>query len=203
MNPHPPRAGWIGRTLRRAGFDRNPMRHASDRAQAILRAVLIAVFVIGGPAITAYISHEVYVAGLQTGRAQAAAWHRVPARVLHVTWIVTGWRHPPAGGPATLRVRWVTSGGSSRTGQVISARHAVAGSTVTVWIDASGRLAHPPLTRADSADRAIGAAVATPALLALLLWVTARAASLVLDRHRLARWEADWLAVEPQWTKKR
>jgi hypothetical protein len=102
-----------------------------------------------------------------------------------------------------LRVRWQTPSGSSRTGQVTSARHAVAGSTVTVWIDASGRLTHPPLTRAESADRAIGAAVATPAALALLLCVAGRVGSLLLDRHRLARWEADWLVVEPQWTKKR
>jgi hypothetical protein len=179
------------------------MRRESDRIQAILRAVLVAVFVIGGPVITAYISHEVYVAGLQTGRAQATAWHPVPARVLHVRLIPACWRHPPAGGPATLRVRWQTPGGSSRTGQVTSSSHTVAGSTVTVWIDASGRLAHPPLTRTASADRAIGAAVATPVVLALLLCIAGRAGSLVLDRHRLARWEADWLVVEPQWTKKR
>jgi hypothetical protein len=203
MNPHGPRAGWIGRVERRAGFDRNPMRRAGDRVQAILRAVLVAVFVIGGPVMTAYVSHEVYLAGLQTGRAQAAAWHRVPALVVHVRAIPAAWRHPAIDGLVAWRVRWTTPSGSSRTGEITSARHVVAGSTVTVWIDASGRLAHPPFTRADSADRAIGAAVATPALLALLLWIAARAASLVLDRHRLTRWEADWLVVEPQWTKGR
>jgi hypothetical protein len=68
MNPHRPTAGWIGRTLRCTGFDRNPMRRAGDRVQAILRAVLLAVFVIGGPVATAHVSHEVYAAGLQTGR---------------------------------------------------------------------------------------------------------------------------------------
>jgi hypothetical protein len=203
MNPHRPRAGWIGRTLRRTGFDRNPMRRGSDYSQAILRAVLVAVFVIGGPVITAYVGHEVYIAGLQTGRAQAAAWRRVPARVLHVTWVVAGWRHPPPVGPAALRVRWTAPSGSSRTGQVTSTSHAVAGSTVTVWIDASGRLTHPPLTRTASTDRAIGAAIATPAVLALMLYVAGRVTSLVLDRRRLARWAADWLVVEPQWTKKR
>jgi len=79
----------------------------------------------------------------------------------------------------------------------------VAGSIVTVWIDASGRPAHAPLTHADVVARVIGAAITTPVVLALLLCSVGWAASRVLDRHRLALWEADWLAVEPRWTKRR
>ena len=62
---------------------------------------------------------------------------------------------------------------------------------------------HPPLTRAGVADHVIGAVAVTAAALALLLSAVGWAASLVLDRYRLARWEADWLAVEPQWTNGR
>jgi hypothetical protein len=186
------------------GFDRNPMRRGSDRIQAILRAVLLAVFVLGGPAATAAFWHGVYVAGVRTGRAQAAAWHRVPAVVLHVTFIATAWRHPlPAGGPARLLVRWATPAGPSRTGETGYGGAAAPGRVVTVWVDASGRLAHPPLTHADVVDHVIGAAIATPAALALVLWVAGWAVSRALDRRRLARWEADWLAVEPVWTKNR
>src|SRR5216684_1118344 len=36
-----PRAGRIGRSLRRTGFDRNPMRRGTDRVQAMLRAGLL------------------------------------------------------------------------------------------------------------------------------------------------------------------
>jgi hypothetical protein len=202
VNPSQPDAGLIGRTLRRMGFDRNSMRRRSDRIQAIMRAVLLAVFVIGGPLAATYASHQVYLAGLRTARAQAAALQRVPAVVSHSTLLAVAWRHPAVTGPAVLSVRWAAPGGLERTGRITSANHA-AGTTVTVWIDASGRLAHPPLTRTDIADHAIGAAAATPAALALLLWLVGRGVSLALDRYRLARWEADWLTVEPQWTRRR
>ena len=74
---------------------------------------------------------------------------------------------------------------------------------MTVWIDKAGRLTVPPISRADIVYHVIGAAAVTAAALILLLSAVSWAASLVLDRYRLARWEADWLAVEPQWTKRR
>jgi hypothetical protein len=204
MSADRPGAGRIGRIARWIGFDRNPMRRGSDRIQAILRACLLAVFVLGGPAATAVVCHGVYAAGVRTGQAQAAAWHRVPALVLHVTFIATAWRHPlPAGGPARLSVRWATPDGLSRTGETGYGGAAAPGRVVTVWVDASGRLAHPPLTHADVVDHVIGAAIITPAALTLMLCMAGWAASRALDRRRLARWEADWLAVEPVWTKNR
>jgi hypothetical protein len=192
----------IGRTLRRIGFDSNSMRRGSDRIQAILRAALLAAFLIAGPLAASSVGHHVFAAGMQTARAQAAARQRVPAVVVHVTLLATAWKHPTLSGPATLSVRWTAPGGVLRTGQITSASHA-AGSTVTVWIDRSGQLAHPPLTRTEITDHAIGAAAATVLVLALLLCLASRAASLAFDRSRLARWEADWLAVEPHWTNRR
>jgi hypothetical protein len=202
MNTNQQHAGLIGTTLRRIGFDRNSMRRQSDRIQAILRAALLAAFLIAGPLAASSFSHHVFAAGMQTSRAEAAARQRVPAVVVHVTLLATAWKHPTLSGPATLSVRWAAPDGVLRTGRITSASHAV-GSTVTVWIDRFGRLAHRPLTRAEIVDHAIGAAVATLVVLALLLGLAARAASMALDRYRLARWEADWLAVEAQWTNRR
>lgn len=168
----------------------------------MLRAGLLAVFLIGGPIATVYVGHAVYVSGLRTERAQAADWHRVPALVLQVTPIVTAWRHPD-GPPAMLSVRWTTPGGSSRAGEITGSGQATAGGIVTVWIGETGRLTGRPLSRADVVDHVMGAAVATPAALALLLCFVGWLASLVLDRHRLVGWEADWSVVEPQWTRRR
>lgn len=72
-----------------------------------------------------------------------------------------------------------------------------------VWTGEAGRLTGPPLSHAGVVEHVVDAVVAAPAALALLLltagWVTAR----VLDRRRLAGWEADWRVVEPQWTGRR
>jgi hypothetical protein len=158
----------------------------------------------GGPIITAEVSHGMYAAGLREAQTQAAAWHRVPALVLHATLIATAWRHPAtAGGPVVLLVRWTMPDGSSRAGQTGYAKKAAVGSIVTVWIDGSGRLTHSPFSHAGVLDRAIGAAVVTPAVLALLLCAAGSAVTQVLNRRRLMSWEVDWLAVEPRWTRRR
>lgn len=36
-----------------------------------------------------------------------------------------------------------------------------------------------------------------------MLAAVSRVVSLVLDRRRLARWEADWLVTGPRWTGRR
>lgn len=175
------------------------MRRRTDRLQTITRALSIAAFLAGAPAAAAVVGHGVYLYGLHAERAQAATWRGLPAVVLRVTPVVTGWyRSMPA--PAWLSVRWTSPAGSARTGEAMGTADVVPGSTITVWIDEKDRLTHRPLSHADVIGRAIGAAVATPVALALLLATILRAESLVLDRRRLADWGADWSAVEPHWT---
>lgn len=197
-----PRQGRLWRSWRRLGFERNPMRRGIDRIQALTRAGLLLVFLAGAPAATWYVSHGIYVSGLRAGQVQAAAWHRVPAVVLRATPVAAGWSRPRPS-PVLLSLRWALSGGDARTGEIISTEKAAAGSILAVWIDAKGRLTHPPPSRAEVTGQAIRAAVVTPAALALLLAGVSGVISLLLDKYRLALWEADWLAVEPQWTHKR
>jgi len=165
----------------------------------ITRAAAVAALLVGGPAAAAAAGHAVYLSGLRAGRAQAAAWRGIPAVVLRVTPLATGWYRsmPP---PAWLSVRWTSPARTTRTGETMGTTKVVPDSTITVWIDGHGRLTHRPLSRADVISRAIGAALATPLALALLLAVILRAESLALDRRRLAAWEAEWSAVEPEWT---
>jgi hypothetical protein len=179
------------------------MRRATDHIQALLRAVLLALLVIGGPIATAYAGHAAYVSAARAARAQAMAWHRVPALILRVGPVATLWQRPDTTGPATLSVRWTTPQGASRTGEIPGRADAAPGSRTAVWIDKAGQLTARPLSRTDVFERVIEAVAVTVAALILLLSAISWAASLVLDRHRLAHWEAEWLAVEPQWTGRR
>jgi hypothetical protein len=183
-------------------LDRDPVRRRIDRIHAVARAVIAAAFLVGIPAATVAASHQVYVTGLRTARAQAAAYHRVPAVVLESVPLATAWRHSPQP-PALLTVLWTTSGAGPRSGETIWGWDAAPGSIVAVWTDASGRLTHPPLTHAQIMDHVIGTAVATPLILGIALGLTSCAVSLLCDRRRLARWEADWLVVEQHWTGRR
>jgi len=196
------RRGALRRFWRRLGFDGNPMRRGSDRFQAVMRAGLLVLFLAGGPAAAVQVGQGVYVSGLRARQAQTAAWHRVPAVVLRAAPMTAGWLRPRPS-PVVLSVRWVLPGGAARTGEITSGEKRAAGNILPVWIDATGRLAHPPRSRLDVAGQAIGAAAATSAVLALVLAAAGRVISRLLDRYRLARWAEDWSAVEPQWTGRR
>jgi hypothetical protein len=179
------------------------MRRTTDRIQALLRAVLLALLVIGGPVATTYAGHAAYASAARTARAQAMAWHRVPALILRVGQVATLWQRPDTTGPATLSVRWTTPQGASCTGEIAGRADAAPGSLTAVWIDKAGQLTARPLSRTDVWERVLEAVAVTTAALILLLSAISWAASAVLNRYRLAHWEAEWLAVEPQWTGRR
>jgi len=182
------------------GFGRHPLRRCSDRIQAIVWAGLVAVFLVGAPLGSIHASRGIYSYALSARRAQAMAWHRVPAMVLSAKPLVTALETTDRP-PTLLVLQWVKPDGASQTGEVTGARNAVADSTVTVWTDEQGRLAQPPLSRAEVAERAICAAVAAPMALALLLAAFGAVVSFILDRRRLARWAAEWEVVGPRWSR--
>jgi hypothetical protein len=71
---------------------------------------------------------------------------------------------------------------------------------VLVWIDRSGRLTASPMQRGGVIEEvALAASLATIAVAAVLaaLGLVTR---WVLDRRRLAAWDARWRATGPQWT---
>ena len=77
-----------------------------------------------------------------------------------------------------------------------------AGRTVRLWVDAAGSPVGPPLTNCMVLAGEAAAAIAAPlALGALLLWL-ACAGRWLLDRRRLACWDAAWAVVGPEWTKR-
>ena len=81
----PGRPGWKARLARTLGLDGNPLRRASDRAEAWIRAGLLVVFLTAGPLAA-------LVAGQWTAHAAAAG----------TSGRVTG--APPAGGSTAAPV---------------------------------------------------------------------------------------------------
>ena len=69
------------RLARALGLDGNPLRRASDRAEAWIRAGLIAVFMIAGPLAALGVGGWAYHAGATVARVQAAPAYHVKAAV--------------------------------------------------------------------------------------------------------------------------
>jgi hypothetical protein len=71
---------------------------------------------------------------------------------------------------------------------------------VPVWLNRAGQVQVPPLTAGAARDHVVVAALFTLASLAVLLTILAAVARWLIDRRKLAGWEAAWRAVGPQWT---
>jgi hypothetical protein len=97
--------------------------------------------------------------------------------------------------------RWTAPDGQARTGLVTVPGTAKVGSTVLVWTDPSGQLV-APLPRAEIAARSTLAAATAVTILAVTLILVAVLVRRALNGHRLANWEADWLATGPHWTSR-
>jgi hypothetical protein len=108
-------------------------------------------------------------------------------------------RHPPSsstpgGGMPDGRIR---------TGELYVTADVAAGDTTRIWVDQTGRLTGPPLTRDQLTGRAQLAAGGAIGGLAVVLATAGWLARMALDRRRLAGWDAEWLATGPRWSPRR
>jgi hypothetical protein len=190
------------RLARALGLDGNPLRRASDRAEAWIRAGLLAVFLAAGPAAAlaagGWVSHTCAEIS-----ARAEHMHAVKAVLLQSAPASIG---PLAaagrGSRVWVRARWYTTDDSARAGEVPAPAGSPAGSVVTVWLDASGQVASPPGPDRFANDAAL-AAVITLVAVALVLRAALGLTRRFLNRRRLAAWEAAWSAIGPRWRGRR
>jgi hypothetical protein len=184
---------WIARKL---GLDGNPLRRRTDKIAACLSVLLLAVFLIGAPFLSAAAAGWAGHHGNAELRA-TRSWHQVSAVLL---------RSAPAptavSGYYQILARWTTPDGRARTGRIPVSADMAAGRTVRLWVDSAGSPSgNPPNRRAVVADEVTAAVVATSGL-GIALLCLAWAGRWVLDRRRLAGWQAGWAAVGPQWTRR-
>ncbi len=95
-------------------------------------------------------------------------------------------------------VRW-TLDGTLHTGTIQAAAGTRTGATVRIWTSRSGEQTGPPLGSAQIMRQAALAGVLAVAGLTLLVIVSALVIRRILDRRRMAAWDAEWSATGPQW----
>jgi hypothetical protein len=200
MNDKAPPIARRARLARHLAPDHNPLRRHTDRLETYLMAGLLAAFLAGAPLIAIAAGSWAHTAGLSDRRAQRS-WHQVPAVLLQTAPRQAAFRHWSP--PARVRARWAPPGGKARAGEVWVPAGSRAGSTVQVWAGRSGPVASVPLTSDEITARVITAGMLALAGLAIVLLGVARAVRWLLDRRRLAAWEAAWNSAGPQWTRPR
>jgi hypothetical protein len=184
---------------RRLGLDHNPLRRRSDVIDGWLLPVTVVTFLLLGPLVAGLVGLRVHADNAAAQRAERS-WRQVPAVLLKAA---PGPMMSDNGANAWLvwtPARWVT-GNRTRTGIVPAPSGTRAGATVRVWLDRTGTVRVPPLTPARAQDRIVVAMAFALAALAVFLAGLALVTRGMLDRRRLAEWEAAWLSVGPQWSR--
>jgi hypothetical protein len=187
------------RTTRRLGFDHNPLRRRLDLIDGWLLPAAIIAFLLLGPLAAAVAGLWAHAGNLAVQRTDRS-WHQVSAVLLEP---VPGPLFSDNGANSWLvwsPARWVADG-RARAGDVPAPAGASADTTVKVWINQAGEVQAPPLTAAGARNRILIAALFALAGLTALLTAAAVAARWVLDRKRIASWEAGWHSVGPQWSR--
>jgi hypothetical protein len=182
------------RAVRGLWPDRNPLRRSLDRVEGVLMGVLAVAFLVGAPLAAVAAGHVADRTGVRTARSERAAWHQVPA-VLGGAAPGSGYGFQPF-----AQARWTAPDGTRHTGVIPAPPAAQAGATVMVWVNAAGRLTGPPLRRSGVRGQAVLAAVLAPVMAGFVVLGIGQLAHCALARRRLAAWEADWRATEPQWS---
>lgn len=193
-----PGTSWLGRLLRGWRPDRNLLRRRSDRIETAILSVLFLMFLAGTPVVWHMAGNWAYAVYTREAQVQQAVLHQVPATLLQTA---PGWNASVPGG-AYVIVRWRAPDGQLRTGPVF-VPNGTAGGTVPVWINRIGQLTDPPLRQAQVAVRARLSGMLAVLALAVTLFVAGLLTRRVLDRRRLAGWDADWLSNGPRWSPRR
>lgn len=182
----------------RLGLDGNPLRPRTDKIFALGTAGLLAVFLAGAPVASMAVAHTVAMASAAEQHVQRT-WREVQA-VLEQDAPIPPGEYSGAYGSWTWAT-WTTPTGNPMEGLITAPAGDQAGTRTPIWIRPSGRWAGIRLSHSSAYLRVLLAIVGTVMGLALALLSVSVLVRRLLDRRRLASWEAGWDAVGPLWTR--
>lgn len=192
---------WLSRALRGARLDRNPLRRGTDRLQTCLLAGLFIAMAAGMPFAAHAAGRASYAGALQARQEQMAGRHEVRARLTANAASLSGYA---LSATVLTEATWTSADGVHRSGLVPADPGSTKGAAVTVWADDStGYLDSPPLTMAEAAGQADAAMVGAIAGTSLAYLAATGVVVGVLNRRKIAAWEADWLVTARAWNRQR
>ena len=144
-------------------------------------------------------SHWAHVSAQRTARVQREISHPVRAELLAVPGTA------PNGYSVTATIaaqaQWTAPAGAVRIGEISVPEDSFKGEIVTIWTDRAGDVTSPPMTLAQIAAQGTFGAVSGAVLTLVTLLFTAGVTRLLVNRRRLAAWDADWAVTAPMWTR--
>jgi hypothetical protein len=195
------RGNGLVRFARGVRPDRNPLRRANDRLETLLLAGSIVTVAVGAPFAVPAAAAASHAAAVRTQAIERATRHEITGVLLQQA-TDTGDGYS-ADSQVLAQATWRAPDGSPRTGQVMATSGASKGSPIRIWTDPSGHLTGPPLTESQIAGQADLAGSAAAGGLVLLVLCESVIIRRLLDRRRIAAWDADWAVTEPMWNRQK
>jgi hypothetical protein len=189
----------LRRTLRGAGFGRNPLLRRTDRIEARLTLLVLALVLLFGAVLVRRSAEATYRDGLRAEREQAARV-RVAAVLLADAARPAGAYADAARRMVEAPARWLAPDGSPRTGPVEVASGTRAGAHVTIWVDRDGTRADKPYSREQTVGRAWITGLVVSIVLLVVFHGVRRLVRGAVDLRRAADWAVEWRKVEPRWS---
>jgi hypothetical protein len=187
---------WLLRAIRGARPDRNPLRRGTDRLETCLLLGLLVLLAVAAPFAGRLAGRAAYLGGLNSRQEQLATRHQVPALLTENAGTVSGYSLDAY---VLTEATWTSAAGVRRSGAVPAEPGSLKGTSVSVWTDANGYLDSPPLAMSEVASQADAATVGVLIGSGVVYIAGAAAVRQLMNRRRMAAWEADWLVTAPAW----
>jgi hypothetical protein len=186
------------RLERWAGLARSPLCRPCDRLEARVGALLVLAFLLIAPLAAWLAGGAAYRASAHVEQAERS--ERVATQaVLLANAGQVGVRFAVVP-QVPVAAQWTAPDGSPRTGQVVVAMSAPAGTAVPIWTDRAGNLVERPREHDQTVLRASVAAMVAVFGLAMLLTGVRAGVRRAVDRRRMAGWDAEWSELASRWT---
>ncbi len=177
--------------------DRNPLRRTSDRVETSLLVGLFVATAAGAPFAVHAASDTAYGAALRTEQTQVATRHEVRAVLTQAAGSTASAYTLSTEVP--VRASWTSAAGVKRTGEILALAGSAKGSEVTIWTDARGDVTSPPLQLSQVAGQGQVAALGAIVGIAALFLSETALVRYVMNRRRMAAWDADWAVTAQAW----
>jgi hypothetical protein len=189
---------WLCRAVRGARPDRNPLRRLTDRLETCLLAGLFVAAAVWAPFAAQTAGHTWYAQAAHTRQAQLAARHEVTAVLAQSAGVIGAYTLTSQ---VPTLASWTSAHGVPRAGDVAARLGSPSGTLVRVWTDDNGYLTSPPLTVTQVSDQTDAARVTAVGGIIVCYMAITLAIRQLLNRRRMAAWEADWVATARVWNR--
>jgi hypothetical protein len=189
---------WPLRAIRGARLDRNPLRRGIDRLETCLLVGLFVALAAVAPSAARLAGHACFSGAIHTRQEQLTTRHQVQA-------VLTQDASPASGYSLSAYVptsaTWISVTGVRHSGEVPAEPGNRKGTAVPVWTDGSGYLVSPPLPVSEIASQADAASTGVIVGTGILFVAGAAAIRHLLNRRRMAAWDADWVVTARMWNR--